>query len=370
MKSFYILAAALAILLFVNDASAQYTAVRSGNWSVTSGPTTPWDPSGRPPSNCANCTIIINSNVTLTLDMSVTLTGTSEFRIGNDGSAPAKLIIGNSSGTSFATSYNLILSGAGLDITNLKLLFANSSVDATAAGLRDGVFTQNGAYVKQVGNRPGTVFNADGSVSSDFPVQGGNLLSGVFTLSSAGPLPILLTDFTAQSEKSEVKLDWTTALEENFDHFAVLRLDLSTNTWETIGKITAKGNSTSATDYSFTDENPHAGVNNYRLESVDRDGRTSLSDIKAVTLAAIEARVFPNPASDFVNVNISSAAVGTQTVRLFNQGGQLLVEKKVDNGSGTIVSLPVTNYPQGNYVIIVTGADGSRQVSKLFISRL
>jgi hypothetical protein len=370
MKSFYILAVALGILLFVNDASAQYVAVRSGNWSVTAGPNTPWDPSGRPPSNCNNCTITINSNVSVILDAHVTLTGTSDLKIGSDGTGPAKLIIGASGGTDFASSFNLILSSAGTDNTNLRLLFANTTVDATAAGMRDGVFTQNGSYSKQVGNRPGTVFNPDGSLSSDFPVQGGNLLTGPSNLSGAGPLPIILMAFTATSEKGNVDLKWTSAQESNSDFFAIERLDPANSTWESIGRVTAQGNSSHEVQYSFNDESPRSGINEYRLRLVDRDGRYTYSEVKAVTLGAFDAKIFPNPASDYAYVSLSSAAVGTQSVRLFSQSGQLLIEKKVDNAAGTIVSLPVSNYPQGNYLIIVTGANGSRQVSKLFISRL
>ncbi len=161
-------------------------------------------------------------------------------------------------------------------------------------------------------------------------------------------------------------------MESNSDHFAVQRLNtnITPSAWETIGTVHAQGNSSLEVQYSFTDQSPLTGVNEYRLESVDRDGKFSYSEIKVVHLGAFGVKVFPNPASDYVNVNISSNASGTQSIRLVSQNGQLLTERKVDNAAGTVVSLPISSYPQGNYLIIVTGADGSRQVSKLFISRL
>src|SRR5450755_4486677 len=100
MKLVYTLAATmLASFVLFTSASAQYTVVRSGSWSDNSGPTTPWDASGKPSDNCVNCTITINSGFTLTLDAHVTLTGTSLFKIGSDGSAPAQLLIPASGGT-------------------------------------------------------------------------------------------------------------------------------------------------------------------------------------------------------------------------------------------------------------------------------
>src|ERR1700730_10127333 len=97
MKHVYALAAMLlAFFAFSTGAFAQtYTAVRNGNWTDASA-SGPWDPNGVPSSNCPSCTITIKSGVTVTLNTHVTLTGVSTFKIGDDGSAPAKLVIPSS----------------------------------------------------------------------------------------------------------------------------------------------------------------------------------------------------------------------------------------------------------------------------------
>jgi hypothetical protein len=371
MKSFYILAAALATLLFVNEASAQYVAVRSGNWN-DDGASSVWIPGAKPPAVCNGCTITINSGAIVTLNTSVTLNGNSVINIGSGGASAASIVIPASGGTDFPSSYNLILHNDGSNPGSQIVLGNDSSfLTATGAGEFDGVLislsTAPVTYLKQIGNAP-SIFS--GATVAGGPGTYGLSLTGPVTLTVGSILPIILTNFTAELNKSQVQLNWETSIEENSDHFDVLRLDPANSTWETIGKVAAQGNSSLPVQYAFTDENPRPGVNDYRLQSVDKDGKTALSEIKAVTLGAIEAKIFPNPASDYVNVNLSGTAAGTQSIRLFNQSGQLLIEKKVDNGAGTIVSLPITNFPQGNYLIIVTGPDGSRQVSKLFISRL
>jgi hypothetical protein len=373
MKHVYALAAiVLAMLIFSYDTSAQvYTAVVSGNWSVT-GASTPWDPSGgKPPENCLNCTITVNSGVTLTLDAHVTLTGVSTFKIGNDGSAPAQLLIpAAAGGSTFANSNNIILSSASGDLTTLRLAYTNSTVDASGAGERDGVFSFNSGYLKQIGNGPWSGFLADGSEQFKSTIQGGSFATGVKTINGFGTLPVVLLDFSATSADGVVELNWTTAQESNSDHFAVLRSTDNGGHWQILGNVAAQGYSSSPFNYSFSDQSPASGVNEYRLLSVDRDGKSGYSITKVVRTNLISGvSIYPNPAKDYVNVSIGSEMTSGASIRLMNQAGQTLAEKKLNGAAGTTVTLPVSTYPQGNYLILVTAADGSKQINKLFISR-
>jgi hypothetical protein len=374
MKHVYVLATALfSMLTIINGASAQstYTAVRNGNWSIGAGSGTPWDPNGKPPKVCNNCTIIVNSNVKLTMDAQVTLTGTSVLQLGSDGVGTSQIDIIGSGAPNFMSSHNIVLSSAGLDNVKLRLLYNNVFIDATGATTWDGVFAENGSYLKQVGNTPWTVFDAAGTPELTTTISGGNFLRGPSTLLGSGPLPITLSGFSASVNSDAVDLTWTTAQEFNSDHFAVERSTDGGTRWFTLANVSAAGYSSLPLNYAYTDDAPAAGVNEYRLESIDRDGKTSLSPIKVIRTGLIAAlSVFPNPASDVVNVSFKSTqAAGMLSIRLMNQFGQILTEKKLENAAGTTVSLPISNYPQGNYLIVVSGADGSSQIGKLFISR-
>jgi len=373
MKHVYALAAMLlAFFAFSTGAFAQtYTAVRDGNWNDPSAGG-PWDPSGIPSSTCLNCTITINSGVTVTLNAHVTLTGVSTFFIGSNGSAPAKLLIPASGGSDFATSFNLILSSAGADLAQLKLLYANTSVDASAATTRDGVFSfsNSGILKKEIGTAPWQVFGADGSTQLTGTIQGGSVLTGPTTINGLGTLPVVLMNFTAVAENGVVALNWATAQESNSDHFSVERSTDNGSHWQILGNVAAQGYSSSQVNYSFSDQSPVSGVNQYRLLAVDRDGKSGYSIIKVVRTNLISGvSVYPNPAKDYVNVSIGTETTSGASIRLINQAGQTLAQRKLSGAAGTTVSLPVSSYPQGNYLIVVTGADGSQQTSKVFISR-
>ncbi|HEX9511325.1 MAG TPA: T9SS type A sorting domain-containing protein [Puia sp.] len=368
----------LALLLLVTGASAQtynggvYTAVRNGYWHNTSGPN-PWA-TVEPPANCINCSIIISSTATVHLNTSVTLSGSSQLTIGTDNSGSAALVIDRSANAvaDFASGNNLILVNDGSTPAN-SILLANSSSFINASGLNtyDGVLTNSSTlFFKALGNSP-QAFSGN-SAQYFAPASYGTSLVGPVTLSAIGTLPIILSAFNATLNNKEVDLAWTTDLEVNADHFAIERSADAGAHWQVLGTVAAKGNSAVASNYSFTDANPVSGTSEYRLQSVDKDAKFTYSEIRTIRNGLIgSVNIFPNPAKDYVNITLGSSdhATGNLSIRLISQSGQLLVEKKVNNAGGTIVSLPVSSYPQGNYLIQVTGPDGTQQISKLFISR-
>jgi hypothetical protein len=194
-------------------------------------------------------------------------------------------------------------------------------------------------------------------------------VSGPATLSGTGALPIVLGSFDAILGERGVSLSWTTLVEVNGDHFDVER-STDAAKWSNLGTVGAVGNSDKKVAYSYTDAAPTSGANYYRLKMVDKDGRYKYSPVKVVRGSLIKGfSVFPNPAKDYVNVTVSSDAAAELTLRLINQSGQVLQEKKFTHAAGTTVSLSVGNYPAGNYMLSISGNDGSRTVSKVLIAR-
>ncbi|MBS1917589.1 MAG: T9SS type A sorting domain-containing protein [Bacteroidetes bacterium] len=186
---------------------------------------------------------------------------------------------------------------------------------------------------------------------------------------SGDPLPMILVDFNAVMDNNKsVDLSWSTEMEQNSSHFNVLR-SADGSSWSVIGIVEAKGNSSIVSNYSFTDQNPLSSVNYYRLQMVDLDGKYSYSEIKVVKASLINGlSIFPNPAKDYINVSVGGSS-SSLTIRLINQSGQILQEKIVNSASSSVVSMPVYSYPQGNYYLQVTSADGSQQTSKVLITR-
>jgi Secretion system C-terminal sorting domain len=120
-------------------------------------------------------------------------------------------------------------------------------------------------------------------------------------------LPIKLKNYqvalTAQKQISNI---WTTDSEVNTLHFNVQR-SIDGKNFATIGTVAAKGFG----EYSFIDalgnfvQLPNKLY--YRLEIVDIDGKTSFSSTKIVGLNPKTVSIYPNPASNFVNIDCFEA---------------------------------------------------------------
>jgi len=287
----------------------------------------------------------------------------------------SNIVIGD--GTVGSTS-SLLINGYALDIyDNSAVAVANNNNTYQNWGTYNSAPTVGGTMTSHASynGTPSSNMNCGGS----FPHACSNPnLYGPSTLSSAGTvmgvttLPIILEGFTAELNNNKTaELNWNTAQESNSSHFTIQR-SVDGNVWTVIGEVAAKGNSSLPSAYSFTDENPSAGTNYYRLMMVDLDGKSEFSGIRVIHSTSLVNRVslFPNPAHDYVNVSLGAGAGSTTevTVRLINQSGQVLQEKKAVSGNGAVLSFPVQQYATGLYILSVVGADGTHESSKLLIS--
>jgi len=199
-------------------------------------------------------------------------------------------------------------------------------------------------------------------------------LYGPASLTAAGvtpgnPLPVLLSGFTALSNSDGTNtLSWETQMEQNSSRMEIERSP-DGGSWSTVGTVAAQGNSTSPTSYSYTDLSPLAGTNYYRLKMIDLDGSAVYSEVKVLKGTIVShISFFPNPARDFVNVTLG-VVTGTVTVRLINQAGVVLQEKKVESASGTTVTFPLQQVASGFYILSVVSTDGVHENGKVLVNR-
>jgi hypothetical protein len=367
-KLYFLVSTVLVSVFFVNQGYAQYTAKNSGSWS---SPIT-WAPGAIPSANCNNCTININAGVTVTLDRSVTLTGNSLMTIGAGGTAASTLKINNSGVTAgpITAASNVLIDAAST--SQINLAHSNSVIDAGTAGTYDGVFlTFAGGIIMQklIGNKPSLFLGGSPFLFFNLPPFYGTSVAGSHTIMPDGTLPVVLVDFNAGLVNNAVNVTWGTEIEINSDHFNVQRSNDGSH-WQTIGTVAAHGFSSTHLNYSFTDQTPASGVNYYRLQSVDKDGKNSFSAVKIVRGTVVKGvSVFPNPATDYINVSLGNDASATLSIRLVNQFGQVMQQQKLSHAAGTIVSLQVKGYPEGLYYVQVAGDGGINQSSKVLITR-
>lgn len=167
----------------------------------------------------------------------------------------------------------------------------------------------------------------------------------------ATPLPIDLLTFTGERDQDKVVLRWATASEVNNDHF-VLQRSADEKNFITIGKVPGSGNSTVTNQYLFYDEEPVAGINYYRLQQVDYDGRTTEYPTVALRFDRNKTELYPNPVEDFSHLAYNSSCDKNIKMKVFDIRGQVILEKdeQVKRGNNDI-RLDLSNLSKGIYFL-------------------
>ncbi|HEX4374207.1 MAG TPA: T9SS type A sorting domain-containing protein [Puia sp.] len=92
-----------------------------------------------------------------------------------------------------------------------------------------------------------------------------------------------------------------------------------------MGIVAAAGNSSIERNYNFTDNDPVAGTNYYRLKMQDNNGEFTYSPIRILNFdGANTIIVYPNPATD--NITITGVEAGMQ-LRVISTDGRILTTK-------------------------------------------
>ncbi len=172
-------------------------------------------------------------------------------------------------------------------------------------------------------------------------------------------LPVEMTYFTGRAEERTNVLEWQTASEENNEGFEVQR---STNgqDWEKIGFVAGEGQSTSLTDYRFTDEQPVGAIQYYRLKQMDYDGQFAYSDIITIEreLGEFPVELIQNPVRSQIRLNIHED--NDIQVHLMNISGQTI--KQVSYQQQGTESINIEFLPTGTYLLNIQTQSRSKTI--------
>ena len=124
------------------------------------------------------------------------------------------------------------------------------------------------------------------------------------------PLPVSWGDFAGTRNQNNVQLNWSTFAELNNDKFIVERKDAFSDLFIQIGTIKSSISRSDNKKYAFLDKNVPLGVLYYRLKQIDYDGKFEYSKtiiIDEEKYSNISVKAYPNPASDFISIDLSNA---------------------------------------------------------------
>jgi hypothetical protein len=183
-------------------------------------------------------------------------------------------------------------------------------------------------------------------------------------------LAINLLSFDAiKTADNQVKLSWKFSTDQKQVKFEVQRMVFG-NDFQTIETITKAATANQSAEFTFIDRAPFTGDNLYRIKSIDADGKESLSVVKMVNIpqliSAQALAVYPNPASEQINVSVSADEPAKANLRIVDNSGRIVKQEKVDLQKGSnSLSYNVQSLATGAYHLII--ATETQSYSTTFI---
>jgi subtilisin family serine protease len=179
-------------------------------------------------------------------------------------------------------------------------------------------------------------------------------------------IPVELSSFTANSNGSNVTLNWTTETETNNSGFSIERKSVFSNSWSEVGFVPGFGTTTERKNYNYNDEDLRLGKYSYRLKQIDLDGTFEYSNVIEVDVMAPGGfslgQNYPNPFNPATTIEYSIPEVSNVTITVYSIVGELaatLVSGSVEAGYHRI-NFDASNLPSGTYIYQIKAVGESR----------
>lgn len=175
-----------------------------------------------------------------------------------------------------------------------------------------------------------------------------------------GTLPVTYKSISANLNGNQnVLIKWEIASEINTENYVIERAS-DDGVFVAIGTVKAA----KLSNYQFLDIYPITGNSYYRIKAVDFDGVISLSSnavVKIATLNQITVTVYPNPATEVLNIFVGNidAKNASYLVNIFDVNGQLKLSKSVSATANNAITIAVDGLATGVYTIQLADANNA-----------
>ncbi len=270
------------------------------------------------------------------------------------------------------SSFNLVSGGLGTDGSNdggegMGGGGGGGAGNNTGAGGGGG---RSGAAGGNVNSATSFVHSSASNIQGTDGLAGGGPTPGSVILDCLGSLPVRFLHFKANVLGEVVKLVWSTASEQNNHGYQVER-SADNRDWTSLGFVPGNGTTAEKHEYGFTDPEPLAGVNYYRLKQMDTDGKHEYTPIVVADLhtRALQFEAFPNPApGGRLSLRAVSQQEGDAVLEIFDWSGQKVRSETIRLWKGTTIwPIALTELPKGSYTARLQTSEGASHFKKILV---
>ena len=185
-------------------------------------------------------------------------------------------------------------------------------------------------------------------------------------------LPIKLISFKAEC-KEKPELNWTSINENPKTNYSVERSS-DGNDFKAIANLKGTGKSNEPRDYMFRDDNAGEEKYYYRIKEINLEGIENYSQVVTVQICKNKItdafRVFPNPANEMLNVDISTELNAKGIINDIELNVEITsvmgkIVKKIQSTDLTAGTINIADLEKGIYFISVN--TGDKKMVKKFV---
>jgi hypothetical protein len=220
-----------------------------------------------------------------------------------------------------------------------------------------GAWEYGGSNLSATGSNPYTLTRSGITSFSPFGVGG------------LGSLPVSWLSISAQREKEDHIIRWTTASEKDCEKYIV---ESSSNGKDfiDIGTVKGSGNSLTIQHYTFKYVNAGNAMLFYRIRQIDYNSNISYSEVvsvKALALAFHEVGIYPNPAVNDASIYLTLSENALLTYTLSDATGRHLAKRFVQATAGAQrLDINMDNLATGMYYILICDDKGTAIRTQFF----
>ncbi|MDP4265503.1 MAG: SBBP repeat-containing protein [Bacteroidota bacterium] len=180
----------------------------------------------------------------------------------------------------------------------------------------------------------------------NFVSAGGNDIF-VSKLNQPQPLPVKFSDLKAYQQDNGIRLEWSNLTESEVIGYIVERAGVA-QPFEALASVAPMKNDGGRADYSFFDASPQNGINLYRVQSQETDGKKLYSIVVKVDRGNGKTGIdiYPNPVTNNqLTLQATELPKGLYRLRIFNAGGQQVHSVQLNINAGSVsemIQLPAS----------------------------
>jgi hypothetical protein len=172
----------------------------------------------------------------------------------------------------------------------------------------------------------------------------------------------------ATAEPNRARIEFLSNEAPQADYYTVKKANPTTGDFETLAIVNNFTTTSSDIQHHTTyDNKPVEGDNFYQVEITLLGGEKRVTPIQTVNYTGLlDARVFPNPAIDVAQIDLSQYAGNEVTLFIHNQFGQTLQTIQVGTAGKRVYEMDLTGMEMGNYTVRIV-SKGKRDLMKRLV---